>query len=83
MTQDICDHGLLFEIADRLRNGGCCFIYKMIDDFVHQDHLSILSASEIFQAKMLKHAPYTAYSSVITCYKSCCSKLHSFNLIDI
>ena len=47
-------------------------------------HLSLSSASvEIFPAKMFKQARYTACSSVIACYKFCCSTLHNFNLIDI
>ena len=42
----------------------------------------MLSASvEIFPAKMFKHAPNTAFSSLITCYKSCRSMLHSLILL--
>lgn len=70
--------------TDRLKNVGCWYLNKMIDDSVHQDHLTMLSASvEIFPAKMFKHAPNTACSSLITCYKSCHSVLHSLSLIDI
>ena len=63
---------------------GCCYLNKIIDDSVHQDHLTMLSAGvEFFPAKMFKHAPNTACLSVITCYKSCRSMLDSFNHIDI
>lgn len=44
----------------------------MVNMYVHQDRLTMLSASvELFPAKMFKHACTTACRSVITCYKSC------------
>ena len=39
--------------ADRLKNSGCWYFNKMINNSVHQDHLSMFSVSvEIIPAKM-------------------------------
>ena len=39
--------------ADRLKNNGCCYFNKMINNPVNQDHLSMFSVSvEFFRDKM-------------------------------
>ena len=66
--------------TDRLKNSGCWHLNE-INDSVHQDHVAC-ECGDLPSQDVQACSICTACLSVIPCYKSCCSTLHSFNLIE-
>ena len=54
MAQDNCGYVLFFEMRRQVEESGCWYLNKKVNDSVHQDDLSMLSASvKIIPAKLL------------------------------
>ena len=72
---------------------GCCAgvnqvflgrnVNKVIDDSVHQDCLTLLTAIlKLFPSQILDHGGDAACSAIVILAESCCTSLDSLNLIN-